>query len=133
MSSFNLNLGNTEIKDIPLVPVGEGQFKIESLEVKQGSKDNPNRTSLNIRLSSLDNPEASDVYAYLSLPLESDNDKAVTLMNNNLIEFGQAFGVPLSGDVDAASCVGNIGYADIKHSEHEGRISAKVKRFIPAR
>lgn len=130
---FNLNLGGTEIKEIPIVPVGEGQFKIEKLEVKVGSKKDPNRVGLNVQLSSLDHPECSEVFAYLSIPNSGDSDKASTLMNNQLIEFSRAFDVPLDGDVDENSVVGNVGYADIHHSEFEGRISAKVKRFIIAR
>lgn len=127
---FNLNLEQTEILEIPLSPVGEGEFEIRKAEQKESGPNSkyPGSPYFNFMLVDLNTPDASPIFHMVNIP--NKDTKNPTLTANQLIKFFTAAGVDHRGDFRLEDFIGKTIKCIVKHEEYEGNMQARIKDVV---
>lgn len=129
--SFILDIDTENVEGFHTVPGGEYELRILKLTQKNSQKGDP---MIEVQLDIPEDPKSKDVYHYIMLPTNRDDEKRKTQKLVNLKEFKAAFGIPQSGPVSAEELEGARGWAILAEDEDEnyGK-SNKIKRFVVGR
>lgn len=106
-----------------VLPVGDYRIRVKSAELVQS---NSGRDMISLQFDVSGFP--GTLYHYIVF-LEDRPE----ITNRNLTQFFDSFPGIKEGDLkNLSSWTGKIGACIVKHDEYNGKVSAKVARFIPA-
>ena len=129
--SFIIDVETEGVEGFHTVPADEYELRILKAEQKTSKKGDP---MLEIQLEIPSDPKSKDMFHYLMLPTNSDDEKRKTQKLVNLKEFKAAFGLPASGPISEADLEGARGWAILAEDEStEFGKSNKIKRFVAGR
>jgi len=114
MSLLDYNMEN--IPEEHSVPAGEYPVKLVKVSQKTSKSGNP---MLEVILNIMEDADARNVFHYITLPTEGDEEGVRNQKLRRLKEFLTAFDIDTSGPVDTDELGGETGFAILKEEESE--------------
>lgn len=127
-----INEDTSNVPELASVPEGEYEVRLLSAIVRNSKKGDP---MIEAKIDIPAEPTSDDIYHYIMLPTNGDNEKQAIRKKQNLRDFKSAFGMPQSGQIDLDDYVGNLSWAIISEEENDqtGKMNNRVKRFVIAK
>lgn len=114
MGLLDYNMEN--IPDEHSVPAGEYQLKLIKVSQKTSKAGNP---MLEVLLGIAEDVDARNIFHYITLPAEGDEEGMRNRKLRRLKEFLEAFDIDTSGPVDTDALGGETGFGILKEEEDE--------------
>lgn len=131
MSFIDIDTENVE--GFHTVPADrEYELRILKITQKNSKKGDP---MLEVQLDIPEDPKSKDIFHYIMLPTNADDEKRKAQKLLNLKDFKSAFRLAQSGPINLDELEGLRGWAILKEEAGDGENEARnsVKRFVTGR
>lgn len=121
-----VDLNISGVQKLAILPDAEYKVRILGATLKEAK--NTGRPYINIRMEAEGHGDAEEIYEKLFMPMEGDEERNATRMNNRIAECAECFGLDVTGKAKLSDWEGKVGFVNLTTEEYEGE-----KRNVVAR